>query len=318
MAKQTAAPVVEEVQEVELAGNVLRTWFGGIATFLTQARTLEAKAGALETTAATLREPTTAAADAELQRFVQTATATAKEVSAHWEIAASVHRFHKLLVSYRERGVSKAERAGAIAQRLHNRYVESERRRVEDENARRQAEADAQAKADRDREAAALEARALEAEQASADLSAREEQYVVAMVVGMTSIEAARLAGYKDPAGICGRLAATAKIQRAIFGAKQALAARQQAAAVREQPLASAPIEAAAPNVTKIGSDRSSWKGEVLDEQLFIKAVVEGKLGIPLDVLTIDQAALTRYARSLHELMNAWPGVRAVKSTTTV
>jgi hypothetical protein len=87
---------------------------------------------------------------------------------------------------------------------------------------------------------------------------------------------------------------------------------------VQAKPLEVAPIDVAAANVTKIGSDRNTWRGEVTDERALVAAVIAGGHGIPSDVLTVNQSKLTEYARSLHTLIDRWPGVRAVKTTTTV
>lgn len=137
MAKRKAAEVIdvgtvpEDQALIQSNGSMLSNWLGNVQAFLTTARALEVKAGALETTAGTLKQPTTATADAELQRFIQTATACEKEFPQLWTVTQVLSQFHKLTVGYRDRGAEKAGRAKAIAQRLHNAYVQVEARRVD-------------------------------------------------------------------------------------------------------------------------------------------------------------------------------------------
>ena len=44
----------------------------------------------------------------------------------------------------------------------------------------------------------------------------------------------------------------------------------------------------------------------------------DGEHGIPLDCLQINTVKLNEYARSLHEQLDRWPGVRARKTTKVV
>ena len=64
--------------------------------------------------------------------------------------------------------------------------------------------------------------------------------------------------------------------------------------------------------------DRKTRTAVVVDEDAFIAAVLEGKFGIPSDVLTVRQVKLNEYARSLGKLIERWPGIRYNEKTTIV
>lgn len=74
-----------------------------------------------------------------------------------------------------------------------------------------------------------------------------------------------------------------------------------------------------APKVAEVGTDRTTWSGECFDFPAFLAAYKAGI--VPEDAancFTWNQAALTEKARSLHSLLDKWPGVRAISKTTTV
>lgn len=311
--------VSEDQRVITTDGGILSAFVQGVAGFLERGNGLEVEADQLLVKAQAFHTPQTAAEDGILQRFVQTAREQKKAIEAHWEITSVFFRMHKRLVSFRERGASKAEKAGTIAQQLHNAYAEAERRRVAEENDRRTREAEAEAARRRDAEAEELEAQAVQREEAAADLSERERRFVELFAFGLnTGLTAARSAGFKEPAKSASRLLGMPKIVKAIKAAQEAQALRKQSEATRARPLdVREPVKAEA-QIEKAGSDRVTWRVVCDDERVFVEAVIGGKHGIPADCLTVNQAKLTEYARSMHELINRWPGVRAVKSTTTV
>jgi hypothetical protein len=192
---------------------------------------------------------------------------------------------------------------------------------VAEENERRRQEAERNARIEREREQAELEQKAIEAEEASPTLSEREEAFVNSQIaLGLGPTDAARRAGFKNPEQAAERLMKLAKIREALDAKKRAAAIREQAAAKKEQPV-DVQFEEERPNITRAtpgGFDRTSHSGEVLDERLFVEAVIGGRHGIPADVLMVNQAKLNEYARSMQELINRWPGVRHKKTTTTV
>ena len=298
--------------------NLVTSFLGKIAPFVKRAIELEAKAKDYQLEAKKLKAPTTADEDAKIQTFIRTGNAAKKTVEEHWKITAIISGIHRKLTAKRGIAVQALEDGAAIAQRLHNSYVDAEKRRVAEENRRRQEEAEANARAEREREAAALEEKALEAERGMQGLSEREQAFVERVHAGVTPARAAEVAGFKNATAQAARLMAEPKIVQALEAKRTAEAVRTQAAAVREQPL-EVQFEEAKPEIQKAGGfDRSTHTAEVLDETAFIAAVIQGKHGIPWDVLTVNQTKLNEYARSLQERIGMWPGIRHKKSTKTI
>lgn len=300
-------------------GSAIREFLRGAAGFFTTARTMEQSAQATLVKARTLVLPTNGDEDAAIQIFIKRANTDRKAIEEHWSITSTISKFHKMLVAGRTRGTDPLEQAATIAQQLHNRYAEDERRRAAAEQDRLRREAEERAKAERDRELAEAERKALEAEASSPALSTREETFVLQVVAGRDPITAARIAGYKDPSTQGPRLMTYSKVLDAIAAKRQAAEVRQQAEAIRNQPLNIEP-EKVRPDIRRGGGaiDRTTHSGEVIDEAAFIAAVIAGKHGIPWDVLTVNETKLNEYARSLQERLNLWPGVRHNKKTKTI
>ena len=302
--------VTEELEPIQTDGAVLSAFLGGLVPFFGRARELETTADELSQRAAKLKAPVNGAEDATVQQFVQRANGAKKAIEEHWGVTSAFHRLHRKLTALRDRGATKASEAAERAQRLHNQYVAAERARVAEENARRQREAEEEAERKRNAEIVRAEAEAVQREEAMGELSDRERRFVELFAFGLhTGETAARSAGFKDARLAAKRLLGLAKIMTAIKAAQEAAALRRQAEATRQRPLEV---------VERQGTDRTTWRGVVLDERLFIEAVLGGKHGIPADVLTVNQSKITEYARSMHELMNRWPGVKAEKTTKTI
>lgn len=330
MAKKSKAlvPQVLDALEAEV-GSVLeettmvqRFALAARAFFVTAA-TLESKAKENLTLAKALTLPTTKDEDEKIQKAIKAFGADKKEAIAHWEITLKVSRFHKRLVAARSRAEAPNEEAVKLATTLHNTYVEKETRRVAAENERLRREAEQRAADDRAREVAEMERKALEAELAGAGLSDRErrfvENYYIIVAGGGSDDEgAARLAGYKNPRETAMRLLALVKIKDAIEAKRTAAALREQAAAVKEQPLDVQVQEVKTEVSTAYGRDRATHSAELLDERMLIEAILGGKHGIPSDILQVNTTKLNEYARSLHELISRWPGVRYKKTTGLV
>ena len=83
----------------------------------------------------------------------------------------------------------------------------------------------------RDAVLAQMEAHALEVEQSTADLSAREDRFVELVVRTNNGVTAARDAGYRNPDSAAVKLLGTQKILDAIEARRTAEAIRVQAAA---------------------------------------------------------------------------------------
>lgn len=328
MAKKQARPAAEpEVLEAESQdqaliatdGNVIATFMRNMGAFFKQAAIIERDAKALLAKARTLNPPTNGTEDLAIQVFIRQVNTEKKSAEAHWGICQAFSSVHRKLTAARGRTTSLQEEAAAIAQRLHNAYADQERRRAAEEQERRRREEEAKAREARDRELAAQEQRALDLEAASDELSERERRFVDYITGPYQDPQrAAQQAGYKDP-NIGFRLLQTAKIEAAIEAIKEAKRVREQAQALRQQPI-DVRVDEEKPDIQRAGGgfDRSTHAAEVLDLAVFRAAVINGGHGIPWDVLTVDQTKLNEYARSLQERINAWPGVRHKKTTKTV
>ncbi len=297
---------------------IIGGFFGNLIAFFTEARALEVAAKSTLAIARTLKPPQSAADDVGLQTFVRQASSDRKKIEDHWQIASVVYSFQRRLVAARKRGTDALEEAAGIAQTFHNRYVEDEKRRAREEQERLQREADERARRERQAELDRLEAQALQAEQASPVISAREARFVDFYTGPYRDPErAAQMAGYAKPFDAATRLLALPKIVEAIDAMRRSKALRDQKAAVAERPMQVEQVTVR-PNVQKVGVDRTTKTAEVFDARLLVEAVLGGKHGIPADSLMPDPTKLNQYARDLGEVINRWPGVRLVKKTTTV
>lgn len=314
---------VPELLAVRDDSMTIREWMGTLVPFFTTAKQLEVEAHATLADARLLVLPTNGAEDTRVQTFIRQASADMKKAESHWQVTALVFNFQRRLVTVRKRTTDTLEEAAKLAQGLHNRYVENERRRVEEENRKRQREADDKAAAERQAELDRIEAAALRAEAGDADLSERERAFVDYYLAGLAATStperaAALKAGFKDPAGAAARLMKTAKILGAIDNAKTAKALREQAAAKREVPVQPAEIQEARPDVGGGGSDRTTKSMEIFDEAALIQAVIDGKHGIPTDLLMVNPVKGNDLARQFGTVINRWPGCRLKTRTTTV
>lgn len=296
---------------------IVRSFLSGLVPFFRRSTELERHALDYQRDSKTLVLPTNGEEDARIQSFIKTGSAAKKTLESHWDICQAVSRLHRALTGKRGIGVAALEDGALRAQRLHNTYVENARRRAQEEEERQRREAEERARIQQEREAAQLEQQALDAEAGMQGLSDREDVFVEQFHKHGNGTLAAKTAGYKDPGKAAMRLLDTPKIVTAIKAKETADASRRQAAAVRAQP-AIVNVEPVKADVQKVGTDRTTWSGEIVDEVEFIHAVMSGKHGIPLDVLQINQKVLNDYARSLETRLDLWPGVRAKKSTRTI
>lgn len=324
MAKKPAAPIIDVVPddpEVALAtqeGGQVQAFVAGLRVFFERARHLETHAKATLLTAKTWQRPTSKEEDEHLVANVRSVNAQKREVEDHWTITAMVSRFHRRLTAARDRGVGPLEEAAGIGNRLHAAWAEEERRRAREEDERQRREAEERARRDREQELADLERLALEAEASSPDLSEREARFVD-YLTGPYQVpaRAAQQAGFKSPEAAAARLLAMPKIAQAVEQARSAKALRDQAAARRAAPVVveHQPVKAA---VAKGGAE--TWSGEVYDPDAFLAALLDPmtrtRLGIPSDIATFLPAKVNEYARSLHEQIDRWPGVRHKKTTS--
>jgi hypothetical protein len=326
-----SAQASQDQQLVSTDSASLRSFLGGLTAFFTKAGELERAAKERLDMARQLKAPTDAASDEKIQHFIRDAKAEIKVVEDHWTITAVVHTLHRKLTAARNRVTSKdakglpvgmLDEAAAIAQKLHNRYVEDEQRRAKQEEDRLREEAEARARQDRENELARLEAQALALESTNPDLSERETTFTSRVAAGSNASDAARIAGYKDPDTQAVRLLKTPKIVSAIEGLRAAANLRKQATATKAMPV-QVETTTVRPNITKAAgaTDRTTHGAEVFDTDALIVAVLDPmmrtRLGIPADIVSINESKVNEYGGSLKELINTWPGVRHTKKTST-
>lgn len=291
----------------------------GVVVFFRVAAELEQKAKNLVMAANTLKPPTDAASDQIVVNLLQRSNDGKKVAEEHWHpITSVVWNFHRWLTGRRKPTLDAHDEVVRIAQPLHNGWVAKEKRRVEQEaeNARRENERAAQA--ERDRELQRLEDEALKLEASSEALSEREQRYVELVAYGLNSpVTSARSAGYRNPEQTAAKLGASAKIIAAIKGKQDAAALRRQGEARAAQPLEVESVRTAKLNVATGARDTATWSGEITDEAATIEAFRSGKHGIPGDLFQINPVKLNEYAKSLHERLDLWPGVKHKRTTRT-
>lgn len=320
------APVValdtitqEEISLTKEVGIAIAKFMVDAVAFFTEAKRLEGEALALRDASKLWVEPTTAEEDEALQLHIKRAGKGKRVIGEHWKLITSVvFQFHRRLTGRRDKGVTACEEAADTGNKLHNRYTAAAQRRADELNRLALVEAEAWAWREREVELEGLEAEALRQEAATKGLSAREQRFVELVSFGLNApTTAARAAGFKDPQASGDRLMKAAKIQDAITAAKNAQALRRQSAAVRALPVDVGQVETVKADITRaVGAhDVTRWSAELFDAALLKAAVLRGE--VPSDVLTVDETKLNQYARDMHELINAWPGVRA-KSDTKV
>lgn len=300
--------------------SAIALFLGRAAEFFQTARGLEVRAVDTLARMKARPAPTTAEQDAALQLDIQEAGREKRGLLAHHhDVTSAVFRLHRLLTAYRDRGAKLLDEAQEIGNARHNTWTEAARRAAAAEQDRIRRAAEEQARADRARELAEFDADALRLEMENTEeLSSRENLFVLNIVAGMPTAQAAREAGYKSDAHgdiLLGR----DKVTAAIAARRQAKALREQAVSVQAMPL-DVQVADVKPDIIKAAGahDRTTYSAEVLDEAAFIEAIFSGQYGIPRDCLQINRPKLNGYASSLHELINRWPGVIARKSTKVI
>lgn len=324
----------DDQQLVRSESDKLRTFFGGLTAFFKTATAIEKTAKEQLDRARQLKPPTDSASDEKIQLFIRESKDQIGVAETHWNgPASSLHALHRLITAARGRVTGKdskgnptgmLDQAAGIAQRLHNRYVEDEQRRVREEQDRLNREAEERARVERERELARLEEDALKHEAAMPDLSERERLFVDYYTGPyQNASRAAQQAGFQNPDAQAARLLKTSKIVRAIEAKRKANTLRDQVAATRKMPL-QVETERVQPNISRAAGvhDRTTHGAEVFDEQALLVAALDPmtrtRLGIPADIVTINRSKVNEYGGSLKELIDKWPGVRHTKKTTTV
>jgi len=244
-----------------------------------------------------------------------------RKIEDHWSrITRTVDDLKRNLLTLKREDLDPVERALEIVTSAEVAFRNERDRleRIEQDRLRREAEE--KAAAERQRQAEAAERAALDAEANSPTLSAREQAFVEAFLYqdpastgeAVRAGRAAARAGYKDPEKTGARLLATSKIQQAIAARKEALAIREQARAA-----ASAPAPVTVPKVqtekAKVVGVRSTtyYSAQVDDLDKLIDAVLAGT--VDRKALKADDVWLNGQARQLRESFEgAFPGCSLV------
>ena len=313
MTQKKPGEQTEALALMQPATEELRAYdFDAFALAITE---LEDRGKALGKRADKLPVKATAKSAERSQEIVREARLAKRDIPDTWNVLRKIQGLVKLMVGRRQVAERSFDAAIETAQEHHFLYVDAENKRVAAEQERKRLEAEAAAAKKRARELADIEAKAVAADEASPNLSEREERFVEFALAGAEPVDAARAAGYSSPEKRGPKLAKSEKIKAAIEAQEAATEARRRADAVREAPL-EVEADGKMPEKLKEGTRRGS--AEILDHEALRAAVIGGTHGIPVDVLIVDAVRLNQYARELGKLINRWPGCRLKIKRTLV
>lgn len=207
---------------------------------------------------------------------------------------------------------------------LEKRCVEWKRlddARIEAEATAQRLANEAKVRAEREAEIKAAEDAAIAAEAESPELSVRELWFVNKVVeqeidlddtstLTLTALGViCKQAGYADPRAFAERLAKRPKIREAVEAMRQAKINREQAAALRQEPiLTPAPtVEKNTAAVSGVRGTKNYTLDRVADLEAFVKAYKAGEL--PDEAMIPNEVHLRRMAKDLKEKFpQAYPG----------
>jgi len=243
-----------------------------------------------------------------------------RQAAADWKVPIDkVTGVLTALRGLRDRELEAFEVGIDTLEKRHVAFKNADDARVAAEEAAARAIAEQAARKAREAELQEQEDAAAKLEAASDDLSARERKFVdtVAVMRGTeldgldTAHFAAEQAGFKNAALKGPALLTSPKIARAIASAIEAKAIREQAEALRVEPLAvSAPkVESAVGKVSGARNTKDYSCGGVFNLEKFRAAYLAGE--IPAEAMTPDLKFLNKMAESLKEKFEqAYPGCR--------
>lgn len=331
--------VSQDEMQIGNDGKVFLTFMKGLAPFFTTATALEKTATAKLERARALAPPANADEDVAIQEFVKDVNRDDADIENHWSICGVLYRLHRRSTEARDRGKNMNKTSRQIGTKLHNDYVDAEKRRAAAKQEEERQARELEARQKQEAEAAELEQQAIDLEAQRPDLSEREEEFVEMMVNGNVHtarnqpVTCAQVAGYKDPVKSAERLMKTPKIQAAIQQRQDANRLREQATAVKKAPV-DVRTEEVKPDIKKAAQthDRVTWGAEVLDVDRLTQAVMDALHGVdgPLSIsAAIDlvkagmrsqevRTAINEYGKRMHENIDRWPGVRHTKKVTIV
>ncbi len=268
---------------------------------------------------------------ARMLQLVKVGKMLFRKADDHWRaITRRIDAMKADIMTLAAKDRDPLKRLIAAAEEACHEYTRAEERRVEEAAAaeRRRVELEAQQK--RDQELADAEAAALEAEASSEGLSPRELWFVNKVVEGglviddkhstpdklvMRSLMAiAKQAGYKEPVdGQVARLLRSQKVLDAIDGQRSAKALREQASAVKQQPLQVETMKPVVSQVAKVAGvqSRKYYRAEVPFPETLLAAFMRGE--IPIQTFIVDQSFLDKQATALKgDFESAFPGCRLI------
>lgn len=313
-------PASAELTALETDGRAIQTFIAGLAQFFRTAGELEASAQATRAAAEQVTLPTTTTADAAIQQRLVQIAADKKTVESHWGICQVLSRVHKRTTAARGRAAGHLDAAAVRLNSHHNTFVREQRARQVEEEARVRREAEARAREEQERRAAELDAEAERMEEASEELSEREQRFVrlATRSPNSTMSTVAAESGYKDGSKAAARLLSQPKIQRAIEAARAAEATRRQAEATREQPV-HVQFDRPAVQVQKVGTSRVTRSARIVDTAALVQSLAVEIVAhtISSHALVPSQVWLNEQARAIGHQIERWPGVEYVETTKT-
>ena len=311
-----------EVALIRRESEPVATLMQNMQVFFAKAEDLEAQAKAeLADAQATWKAPTCKEEDEDLVARIRQNAAATKEFDAHWEITTVLSRMHRSMTGLRNRGADMREKIKNHGNYLHAAWERLERERVQREEAELRRQEQARLQQQREAEAAEAERTAIEAEANSPHLGERESRFVdLYMANGGDAVRAAKGAGYANVDANANRLLKTSKIMQAIEARRQAVAIRQQAAAKAALPVEPT-IQHAAPVAQVAAKARTYQSCEVTDAAKFMAVLLDPQLRahyrVPAEAATFVQSVLNDMARQIGDKVNLVPGLR-LKVVTSV
>jgi hypothetical protein len=260
--------------------------------------------------------------------FVRGAKQLQRKIVEHWQrITRSIDDLKRNMLKLKDQDLEPVEAAIKIVEGAVIRYQDAEKERVRLLEEANRLERERLAREERQRELDAAEDRALELEQQSEGLSARELWFVEKVYSNglelanptatdlRAMIRIATDAGYKKNVDVeVARLLRSKKILQAIQAKREAAAIREQAEAKRQQPvhiIDAPPVEAQVAQGRGLPTTRTYYSAEVFDANQLREAFLNGKVDpqalIPNEVYLNAQA---RAAKSAEIFERAFPGVR--------
>lgn len=245
------------------------------------------------------------------RQFLKDAKALRRTIAEHYaKIKKPLNEARNTVLDMEKQHLAPIDEAIALAERSDVAFVREQQRIEQAETDRRRREAEAAEQARRDEDAAKAEAEASALEASSEALSERERTFIRLVLNSDRShraeTNAAKVAGYKDPAAMADRLMKSHKIQAAMAQAEQAAAIRRQSEAKQDAPILVDVAPVASEVATVAGTSLRTYYGcdSQVDLKVLAQAVLDGK--VPVEAIQPNMVYLNAQARMLKA---TFPGV---------